>query len=555
MILPDPNQSDIPIDVSPKTPHLPHPYFRQLAAIVSVFVLTAGLGLAVKLAQNNQNPFTKAGGGIDFVDLVVSNNDLLRGLVSFYPDGSIKAGDKPINLSALAFSGPNSPIWENLDYQWGVSSTNSIGQLEVNSTDPKVVKFIPNGNSGRVDIWVVVNGGVKASYAVVSGPFVPAVAPLTPTPTPTPTPYQSPTPSPLQPTPTPSPFEQLSECEVAPSITTLNLIKGQKVVMLLPQNHNVGFYEYFYDQNLYKSPVDNFGNAIVSLFNPYRTNNNNSSEFEIFANSTGSGNLMVLARKTENLSDLFGGYCKQTVYVKVDTSPTPTPTPTPTITPRPTPTPTPLASCNSACNNNNDCPANTLCYMGSCRNPMCVTSSSCICSSPVPTPTPTPYPWQAVNIRLNYEGMNERPLEVTLLGQPNHPDAAPVKLGSIQGYIAQGLIAILVPSEVVGQQYFLYIDTPSHLRKYLSTTTPTKIVSSPMELDFGQLTPGDIYRDVRNNKDQLVNTFDVSDSYSQWSGASDIMKEGRVPADLNGDGVVNNRDLALMLENFGRKSE
>lgn len=243
---------------------------------------------------------------------------------------------------------------------------------------------------------------------------------------------------------------------------------------------------------------------------------------------------------------------------KMTPTPAPTPTPTPfqSPTPRPTPTPTPSSQCNSSCNTNNDCPVNTVCYAGACRNPICPLNSSCICSDPPPpSPTPTPMPWPVIYIKLNYEGMNERPLEVTLLGQPNHPDAAPVKLGSIQGYKAPGLIAISVPPEIVGQQYYLYLDTPSHLRKYLSTAAPTKIVSLPMELDFGQLTPGDIYRDVRDNKDQLVNTFDVSESYSQWSGASDIIKVGRVPADLNGDGVVNNRDLALMLENFGKKAQ
>lgn len=170
MILPDPGQEDIPIEIISKNPIPVSPYFRQLAAIMSVLVLTVGLGLAVKLSQENQNPFKKAGSAsIDGVRLVVSNQDK----VSYYADGSIKAeNNKPLNLSALAYNNTAGPIWDNVDYQWGISSTGSIGQLEINSIDPKVVKFTPNGNSGRADIWVVVNGGVKASYAIVSGAFI-----------------------------------------------------------------------------------------------------------------------------------------------------------------------------------------------------------------------------------------------------------------------------------------------------------------------------------------------------------------------------------------------
>ena len=92
---------DIPVEINSRLPSTPHPYFRQLAAIVSVFALTAGLGLAVKLAQERQSTNSKAGGQIvDFVKLNVSNQDIISGLVSFYEDGSIKLADKLIGLSS-----------------------------------------------------------------------------------------------------------------------------------------------------------------------------------------------------------------------------------------------------------------------------------------------------------------------------------------------------------------------------------------------------------------------------------------------------------------------
>jgi hypothetical protein len=57
-------------------------------------------------------------------------------------------------------------------------------------------------------------------------------------------------------------------------------------------------------------------------------------------------------------------------------------------TPTPTPTPTPVPFCNTSCTGNTDCPSSMICYSGSCRNPSCVTSTSCACTVTGPTPTP-----------------------------------------------------------------------------------------------------------------------------------------------------------------------
>ncbi|MEK7504640.1 MAG: hypothetical protein AAB550_04050, partial [Patescibacteria group bacterium] len=87
-----------------------------------------------------------------------------------------------------------------------------------------------------------------------------------------------------------------------------------------------------------------------------------------------------------------------TVLALVPTSsPTPigastTPTPTPTPRPTPTPTPTPVTGCNYTCIANTDCPSDLICYSGFCRNPQCSNATNCSCSQPTPTPTPRPTP-------------------------------------------------------------------------------------------------------------------------------------------------------------------
>lgn len=48
------------------------------------------------------------------------------------------------------------------------------------------------------------------------------------------------------------------------------------------------------------------------------------------------------------------------------------------------------SSCLSSCSKNIDCPVNTSCYQGSCRNPLCFSSNSCSCPATTPTPSPRP---------------------------------------------------------------------------------------------------------------------------------------------------------------------
>ncbi len=164
MILPDPGQEDIPIEINPRRLLPLSPYFKQLTAIATVLVLTVGLGLAVKLSQENQDPFKKAGGvPIVRVDLSVNEIDSAK-----YGLSAQAVGDSANEAS----------------YQWGVSSTNSIGNLNIHSSQ-KYAEFTLNGNEGRADIWVTVDGGTSNSYAIAMGPDGPYIpTPVVPNPGP-----------------------------------------------------------------------------------------------------------------------------------------------------------------------------------------------------------------------------------------------------------------------------------------------------------------------------------------------------------------------------------
>ncbi len=67
-------------------------------------------------------------------------------------------------------------------------------------------------------------------------------------------------------------------------------------------------------------------------------------------------------------------------------------------TPTPTPTPTPVPQCNASCTSDSGCPSTLKCNIatgattGSCRAPLCLSESDCICGTSTPTPTATPTP-------------------------------------------------------------------------------------------------------------------------------------------------------------------
>lgn len=197
-------------------------------------------------------------------------------------------------------------------------------------------------------------------------------------------------------------------------------------------------------------------------------------------------------------------------------------------TPTPTPTPTPCAFYDSTSDKYYPCP------------------------SPTSFPIPTPLPQNSRTIKIStiFEGMQNRPLEMKLYAQTSR-DIPPYYLGLAKTQ-PDGSAIFQVPEQYINAKYIWYIETPSHLRQYQSGRNLG--IRSEHEIDFGMLIPGDIYADSLGQKDQVINTFDVSTSYSQWSVATDIAQDGRVASDLNGDGAVNNRDLAILLSNFGKSS-
>lgn len=71
----------------------------------------------------------------------------------------------PIQLSALAFSSRGAAIWSNVEYEWGLSSTNTTGTL---STNHNIATFHPL-NPGSGDIYVIARSNqnsVMTSYKI-----------------------------------------------------------------------------------------------------------------------------------------------------------------------------------------------------------------------------------------------------------------------------------------------------------------------------------------------------------------------------------------------------
>lgn len=112
-----------------------------------------------------------------------------RSQANILPIGSVRINPEVVqadinqpdtNLSALAYDTGGLPIWSGVTYQWGISTTNSIGTLSINRDD-KLAAFTPSRtNRGRGDIFVTAFMGttqVTKSIPVYIG--------VSPTPTPT----------------------------------------------------------------------------------------------------------------------------------------------------------------------------------------------------------------------------------------------------------------------------------------------------------------------------------------------------------------------------------
>lgn len=62
-------------------------------------------------------------------------------------------GDQ-IHLSSLAYDTNGNPITTGVSYQWGMSSTNSVGTIIGEKGNDALGTFTPSGNVGRGDLWV-----------------------------------------------------------------------------------------------------------------------------------------------------------------------------------------------------------------------------------------------------------------------------------------------------------------------------------------------------------------------------------------------------------------
>lgn len=214
--------------------------------------------------------------------------------------------------------------------------------------------------------------------------------------------------------------------------------------------------------------------------------------------------------------------------------------------------------------------------------------------TPTPSPSPTPRPMTGtVNAQVKFEGYANGSVEVSLFGLLDLPKPYPYtdtknnnslmfapEQANVPMFLGKGTtnpngsVRITVGREFLSKPYYLFVETPLHLRKY-QISNPKPVVLIPdctgeictteikNMVTFGELIPGDINGDTYGKKDQIINSFDVSVLYTQWSGADEkevggfsyISKKPAGNGDLNRDGVVNTRDLALLLANFNKRGE
>lgn len=215
-----------------------------------------------------------------------------------------------VYLSTLAFDTAGSPVWSGVRYQWGISTTNSIGILWPNSNE-KLATFEPSAtNRGSGDIWVK---AYDTNGQTVIG-SIPVYVGVTPTPTPT-----------VLPTPTPVPNLTVT----APNGGE-TLLVGQRYPITWTSTHN------FSRIDIYYLSVAGYSAGIAT-----------------YVPDTGTYDWTVdvsqVPSDTQFKIGMVGTSGTTTVFEKSDNyftvvTPIPTPTPTPTPAPTPTSTPSPLPS-------------------------------------------------------------------------------------------------------------------------------------------------------------------------------------------------------------------
>lgn len=86
----------------------------------------------------------------------------INSVQTYFPATTFVAGEKPVGISALAYDAQNKPIWSGVTYEWGVSSTGSIGSVSPINRD--VSTFTPL-NPGTGDVFVIARMGTQSFTA------------------------------------------------------------------------------------------------------------------------------------------------------------------------------------------------------------------------------------------------------------------------------------------------------------------------------------------------------------------------------------------------------
>src|SRR3989344_1542854 len=251
-------------------------------------------------------------------------------------------GGKNVNLSALAYDSYGNPIWSGVSYQWGISTTNTIGYLFPN-TDDKLATFEPSRTtSGTADLWVTAFGlGTQVTHSI------PVLVGVTPTPTPpvpsaTPTPTKEPTPS-----PTPTPIQRSIHLLEPNGGETIQRGSVYPITWDSTKNFNTISLSYSTNPLTYMYPIaSNIPDTEVYSWTVFVDPSITNSHFRVFVTGTFGPN------NEYSMSDFSDNYF--TIPLPTPTpinTPTPTPIPTPTPPPTPIPTATPTSTpiaCNRA---------------------------------------------------------------------------------------------------------------------------------------------------------------------------------------------------------------
>ena len=81
---------------------------------------------------------------------------------------AISPKDPPVEMSALAYDIENVPVWQGVSYEWGISSSNTVGTLKQNND---LVTFTPL-NKGTGDLFVKATNACTQTAVIGSVPVV-----------------------------------------------------------------------------------------------------------------------------------------------------------------------------------------------------------------------------------------------------------------------------------------------------------------------------------------------------------------------------------------------